>query len=81
MSRAKNPELKEVVIPGGFDTIESGSIRINNDWKALYLRGDNAVALSMEIGNVIRIIEENNINAHPYMLKYVKALIDNDVTE
>ena len=87
MSRAKNPELKNIEIPEGFETIESGSIRINDDWKALYLRGDNAMFLAAEIESLLKVVEENGIMdktrllMYTQQLRYVQHIIQNDVLE
>lgn len=54
------------------DRVESGPLQIGEDWPGYFIRGDNAVALSLIIQDVLS--DENNAIARIQLESFAKDL-------
>jgi hypothetical protein len=56
---------------GDAPRVESGAVQFGSDWKGLFLRGDDAMAISMNIDSI-----ENFLNSIPDELKVEVGGVD-----
>jgi hypothetical protein len=48
---------------GNLSRIETGALQINEDWPGLFIRGDNAFGISMEINHLLVILNKEEITS------------------
>jgi hypothetical protein len=59
------------------DRVETGALRINDDWKGLFIRGDDCIQF---LGTLNRIINEKELEFWDVpFLEAIKDYIQNDV--
>lgn len=58
------------------ERIETGGLQINDDWPGLFIRGDNALYLSMLISMGINEVYDIQLKMH---LLSIKKLIDAEI--
>lgn len=49
----KNSQITRIPLPDGSDRIETGAIQFNEDWPGLFIRGDEAFALMLELKQLL----------------------------
>ena len=72
-------EITEIPFTGGSDKIPTGAMRFEDDWPGVFIRGDNAWMLKLEIEQVLEILKENNLEASTMYLDMVRDIIHKNV--
>lgn len=58
--------------------IETGNLKFENDWTGLFIRGDEAFALSMDLESILNKLDDDNLNIYEKSsLKYIINLMKN----
>lgn len=58
--------------------METGNLKFENDWTGLFIRGDEAFALSMDLESILNKLDDTNLNIYEKSsLKYIINLMKN----
>lgn len=77
---AKNSQITQIPIQGGSDRIATGAIQFNADWPGLFIRGDDAFALMLELKQLLKALEEqDNRECLIYVVRRIVNIIEQDV--
>lgn len=78
-------------LPAVEDRVETGAIQFGDDWPGLFIRGDNAMVLSLAIGQIVELIERMTwpvspaggilIRANLSYLQEIRKQIEEEVLE
>lgn len=55
--------------------IETGPLQINEDWPGLFIRGDNAFGLMLEIDNCLKLLNEKDLKKEN--IELIKLKLEN----
>jgi hypothetical protein len=76
----KNSQITQIPIQVGSDRIETGAIQFNDDWPGLFIRGDDAFALMLELKQLLQALEEQeNRECLTYVTRKIVSIIEHDV--
>lgn len=66
------------VLPSLKKRIETGNLKFENDWTGLFIRGDEAFALSLELESILNKLDEKTFNNfEKSSLEYIVNLLKN----
>jgi hypothetical protein len=74
------PNARQVPVEGGSGVYPTGAIQFRNDWPGLFVRGDNAIALLVELEAMVEELQRHapkfsgGLQVAPIM-----KIIENDV--
>ena len=76
----KNSPITRIPIQDRSDRIETGAIQFNDDWPGLFIRGDDAFALMLELKQILKTLEEqDNRECLTYVTSSIASIIEQDV--
>ncbi|MGI0016434.1 MAG: hypothetical protein ACREBU_23685, partial [Nitrososphaera sp.] len=76
----KNSQITQIPIQDGSDRIETGAIQFNDDWPGLFIRGDDAFALILELKQLLKTLEEqDNQECLTNVVRRIVSIIEQDV--
>ncbi len=76
----KNSKITQITIEGVPSRVPTGAIQFNNDWPGLFVRGDTAFALMLELKQILQTLEEQgNRDCHTHLVRSVVNIIEADV--
>jgi hypothetical protein len=71
--------IKKIPIPGGSGKAPTGALQFEDDWPGLFVRGDDAGMLMIEIDQLLAFAREKKAPVMTRTLKQVRDIIANDV--
>lgn len=63
------------------ERIETGALKINDDWAGLFIRGDNAACLKMQIDKILSVLTEEQKKSLTIPIAYVEGTINDSFIE
>jgi hypothetical protein len=87
MNRSVGPEvtivserhITQIPLPGGSGERPTGAIQFMNDWPGLFLRGDEAMGLLVQLRLVEQLLREKCGTSLPGGLRRLAEIIERDV--
>jgi hypothetical protein len=77
---AKNSKITRIPLQDETSRIRTGAIQFNDDWPGLFIRGDEAFALMLELKQMLKALEEEGNQEYPaYVAKSIVSVIAQDV--
>ena len=52
----------KIPFPGGSGSVPSGPMQFQEDWPGLFVRGDDAIGLGLDIRHVIEVLKEKKVD-------------------
>lgn len=80
-----NPRIVEIPMPGGSGRVPTGAIQFRDDWPGLFVRGDDAIVLSLDLSHVLQVLRERGLDADQRVLcgiprlEKIVTIIEQDV--
>jgi hypothetical protein len=71
--------VTQVPVPGGSGLMPTGAIQFQDDWPALFIRGDESIGLLFELRHLEQLLREKCGAPLPARLRHVAEIIERDV--
>ena len=66
---------------GEHQRVETGPLKINDDWTGLFIRGDNVMGLNMQIDMILSVLTEEQKDKLIIPIAYVNGIINDGFLE
>jgi hypothetical protein len=71
--------IKKIPFPGGSGNVPTGALQFEADWPGLFIRGDDAGSLMIEIDQILAFAREKEAPVMARTLRRVRDIIANDI--
>jgi len=76
----KKSQITQIQMPLGADRIPTGAVQFTDDWPGLFIRGDGAFALMLELKQILKTLDEQDKRECPtHLVKRIVNIIEQDV--
>lgn len=75
----KKDTTTHIPIEGGSGKIPTGAMKFVNDWPGLFIRGDHAHMLNLELTEILNYIKDNDISLSTVKIKEIQKIITDHV--
>lgn len=76
----KNAKITQIVVQNDPGRVSTGAVQFNDDWPGLFIRGDEAFALMLELKQILQTLGENDESGYSaYVIKKIIDVIEQDV--
>ena len=76
----KKPRITQITVPNELERVPTGAVQFNDDWPGLFIRGDEAFALMLELKEALKTLEEqNDRQCRTHLIGNIVSLIEQDV--
>lgn len=58
-----NPRIVQIPMPGGSARVRTGAIQFRDDWPGLFVRGDDAIVLAVDLSHILQVLRERGLEA------------------
>ena len=75
----RKPRVVEIPMPGGSGRISTGAVQFQDDWPGLFVRGDTAIMLSLDLSRILQVIRQKGLDNDTRVLcaiPRIEALIE-----
>lgn len=75
-----SPKITRLVIAEGAPRVPTGAVQFSDDWPGLFVRGDNAFALLLELKQILETLDAHEeLNCPTYLVREIAQIIEQDV--
>lgn len=75
-----HPRARQIPVEGGSGAFPTGAIQFQNDWPGLFVRGDDALALLMELRRTLQELQRGSTKSSlGWRTTRLMQAIENDV--
>jgi len=76
----KNSQITQITVPSESERVSTGAVQFNDDWPGLFIRGDEAFALMLELKEVLKTLaEQNDRQCQTHLIGSIVSIIEQDV--
>jgi hypothetical protein len=76
----KKPRITQITVPSEPERVPTGAVQFNDDWPGLFIRGDDALTLMLELKDVLKTLaEQNDQQCQTYFIRNIVSIIEQDV--
>lgn len=73
-------QITRLVIQQGAPRVPTGAVQFNDDWPGLFVRGDNAFALMLELKQILETLDAHKeLNCQTYLVREIVQTLEQDV--